>query len=282
MRNHLDSRNCLDYNAQSKFGQSQGKHFRSWYDVHFFESDFLMHNFPKNMSAPGSFLHNSFVQAHPDRNPQDGIFLQFAELAEEPRIIKTHLPFSLLPKHLPDTSKVVYVVRNPKDVAVSYCHHSRLLKGYDFCGTTSDFVDHFLNDTLVYSPFWTHVKEAWKRRNQSNIHFMFYEDLKADPKAEVTRLKNFLNVDLSNDQIEKIVHYTSFDQMKEREGKDLMGEDTNEYANSEIEDKDGGFFRKGQVGDYKSKLSEEDIEKINKWTKENTRDMESEFKYKIN
>ncbi|KAB7504383.1 Sulfotransferase family cytosolic 1B member 1 [Armadillidium nasatum] len=248
----------------------------------FLESDFLMHNFQKNMSAPGSFLHNSFVQAHPDRNPEDGIFLQLAELADEPRIIKTHLPFSLLPKHLPDTSKVVYVARNSKDVAVSYCHHSRLLKCHDFCGTTSEFVDHFVNDTLVYSPFWTHIKEGWKRRNQSNIHFMFYEDLKANPKAEIARLKDFLNVDLTNDQIEKIVHYTSFDQMKEREGKDLMGEDTNEYANSEVEDKDGGFFRKGQVGDYKNKLSEEDIERINKWTKENTRDMESEFKYKIN
>lgn len=34
--------------------------------------------------------------------------------------------------------------------------------------------------------------------------------------------------------------------MKRREGKNLMGSDISDYENSEIEKKDGGFFRKGK------------------------------------
>lgn len=71
-----------------------------------FSLDFAMQSFPVDVTAPGSFLHDAFHQAHPTRNPKDGVFLQFAELTEEPRIIKTHLPFSLLSPSLPKTCKV--------------------------------------------------------------------------------------------------------------------------------------------------------------------------------
>ena len=34
------------------------------------------------------------------------------------RFIKTHLPFSFLPRNLVETSKVIYVARNPKDAMI--------------------------------------------------------------------------------------------------------------------------------------------------------------------
>ncbi|RXG53462.1 hypothetical protein Avbf_13893 [Armadillidium vulgare] len=68
--------------------------------------------------------------------------------------------------------------------------------------------------------------------------------------------------------------------MRKREEKMVIRSDI-EVMNPKILNKDGGFFRKGVTGDYKNKFSEEDIQKINEWTKENTRDMEDEFKYKI-
>lgn len=45
-----------------------------------------------------------------------------------PRFIKSHLPLSLLPPKLLDTCKVVYVAREPKDVAVSYFHHLKMMR----------------------------------------------------------------------------------------------------------------------------------------------------------
>ena len=44
------------------------------------------------------------------------------------RLVKSHQPLSLLPRDLLTKAKVVYVGRNPKDVAVSYYHHHRLTK----------------------------------------------------------------------------------------------------------------------------------------------------------
>ncbi|KAL7645810.1 UNVERIFIED_CONTAM: hypothetical protein RMT77_002707 [Armadillidium vulgare] len=241
--------------------------------------DFGVSCFPVNIAAPGTFFYNALLQDHPNCNPKDGIFLQLLEFAEDPRIIKTHLPFSLLSPSLLETCKVIYVARDPRDVVVSYCHYSRLLNAIDFVGSMTDFVEHFVNDTLIYGPFWTHLKEAWNKRNHPNIHYCFYEDMKANPKEEIIRIHKFLDLDLTESQINDIVHYTSFQEMSKRENKKVIGSDT-DVMNPKILNKDGGFFRKGVTGDYKTKLSEEDIQKIIEWTKENTRDMDDEFKYK--
>lgn len=41
------------------------------------------------------------------------------------RVFKTHAPHEFLMKWTNRQSKVVYLARNPKDVAVSLWHHSR-------------------------------------------------------------------------------------------------------------------------------------------------------------
>jgi hypothetical protein len=43
-----------------------------------------------------------------------------------PRPLNTHLPYRWLPKqHIENGGKIVHVLRNPKDVAVSFYHHAR-------------------------------------------------------------------------------------------------------------------------------------------------------------
>uniref|UniRef100_A0A1Y1M8D2 Sulfotransferase domain-containing protein n=2 Tax=Photinus pyralis TaxID=7054 RepID=A0A1Y1M8D2_PHOPY len=64
------------------------------------------------------------------------------------RLIKTHLPFSLLPKDIQlqrKSPKIIYVVRNPKDVFISYFNHTRIIDG--FKGNLEDFADLFLSDS---------------------------------------------------------------------------------------------------------------------------------------
>lgn len=52
---------------------------------------------------------------------------------ESPRFIKTHFPFQLLPPSVMEQNcKVIYVARNPLDVAVSYYHQNRLLRTQGF------------------------------------------------------------------------------------------------------------------------------------------------------
>jgi Sulfotransferase domain len=100
------------------------------------------------------------------------------EQLQRPRHIKSHLTKSLLPDQLWTTKpKIVYVARNPKDVVISFFHHYRNIVGYR--GTKEDFIEAFLNDSIIYSPFFEHILDFWKVRHENYVLFLTYEDMKA-------------------------------------------------------------------------------------------------------
>ena len=55
--------------------------------------------------------------------------IEYVRRLPRPRIIKSHLPLSLLPEKLLTTAKVIFVARNVKDMCVSYYHHFKLTRG---------------------------------------------------------------------------------------------------------------------------------------------------------
>jgi len=71
-------------------------------------------------------------------------------LNHQPRVFKTHLRYHQLPMGEDGEAakpKYIYVVRNPKDVAVSYYHHYKDLLPYKFDDRTwDDFFNMFIND----------------------------------------------------------------------------------------------------------------------------------------
>lgn len=75
---------------------------------------------------------------------------EIAKTMSSPRHFKTHLPFSLLPPDLLDTCKVIYVARNPLDVAVSYYHHNRFLKAHDYCSGFKQYWQYFEDGLCKY------------------------------------------------------------------------------------------------------------------------------------
>ncbi|XP_064087106.1 sulfotransferase 1A3-like [Macrobrachium nipponense] len=251
----------------------------------FIDSDMLKPIPSKNdTTSKNPFLAN-FRNKCPDKDPADGIVLQLAAVFPDPRTIKTHLPLSLMPPSLLDTAKVVYVARNPKDVIVSYHHHSRVIKSHDFVGSLDDFVQYFVDDDLLYGPYWLHLKEAWDKREHPNLHFLFYEDLKENTLEELRKLDTFLETNLTEAQLEAIIKYTSFGEMKAR---DEICQKQSEWSkvsrNLEVVEKEGGLFRKGEAGDWKNKLTTEQGRKVDRWTEANLSGLGINFKYglKIN
>ncbi|XP_037786896.1 sulfotransferase 1C4-like isoform X2 [Penaeus monodon] len=212
-------------------------------------------------------ISKAFKTLCPGADLRDGEMIQLAEAMASPRTMKTHLPFSLISPDVMEHAKVVYVARNPKDTMVSYLHHHRLFREQEFVGSLESFVDYFVKDDLVYGPYWLHLKEAWQRRDHPNLHFVFYEDLKADIKGELKKLDAFLGTGLSEDQLANVAKYTSFGEMKAREeknlDKDYMNNDA--FVNQDVRKKDGGFFRQGKAGDWKNKLTPELVGKMEDW-----------------
>ena len=66
-----------------------------------------------------------------------------------PRLMKTHLPYSIIPKGADKETqcKYIYIARNPKDVAVSYFHYQENKKplGFEYNGPWEFFLNLFVD-----------------------------------------------------------------------------------------------------------------------------------------
>ena len=65
---------------------------------------------------------------------------------ESPRILNSHVYPSMLPKDFfRRKCKIIYTIRNPKDVAVSFYHHHRNILSYEYEGTWNSYFQRFLD-----------------------------------------------------------------------------------------------------------------------------------------
>uniref|UniRef100_A0A3B1K3Y6 Sulfotransferase n=1 Tax=Astyanax mexicanus TaxID=7994 RepID=A0A3B1K3Y6_ASTMX len=172
--------------------------------------------------------------------------LDLLKKMKPPRFIKTHLPIQLVPegfwKH---KCKVIYVARNAKDNLVSYYHFHRMNKAQPDPGTWDEYIQNFMRGKLAWGSWYDHVKGYWKEREKKNILYLFYEDMKENPRQAVEQIMRYLDLSVSEEVIEKIVQLTSFNSMKD-----------NPMANYTFIPKImfdhsvSAFMRKGEVGDW--------------------------------
>ncbi|XP_059177398.1 sulfotransferase 6B1-like [Physella acuta] len=183
---------------------------------------------------------------------------ELIESTPSPRILNTHAWFEELPSELRTLkNKIVLTTRNPKDVAVSlYNHHINLTDM--FSGYNSQFKDWmplWLNGTVEYGSFVEfHQKwdQAIREFPDHPILIMSYEKMKQDLEGAVRRLATFLEVDLTEEQIQDITRAAEFDVMKAK----FKG------SPSDV------LIRKGEVGDWKNWFTDVMSEEVDKWKSE--------------
>ncbi|KAG4068854.1 hypothetical protein HA402_005002 [Bradysia odoriphaga] len=182
-----------------------------------------------------------------------------AEMTSQ-RLIKTHFPIKLMPHDvLAKGCKIVYVARCPRDVLVSLFHFSKVA-GYSYVGNFEEFVDFFMKDLLPWGPYFEHIKDAWNRRNDSNVLFLFYENLVVDLENSLKKLASFLERPLSDNELPELLQHLSFQNFKQ-----------NSSVNMQLFENLGmggwSFMRRGQVGGN-PEITAEIGEKIDAWTNE--------------
>lgn len=146
----------------------------------------------------------------------DNLSLNQIQIVNEmtpPRYIKCHLPAGLLPKQLwTKKPKIVYTARGVKDTAISLFHHYVNLQGY--AGSKEQFLEAFLSDMVFYGPCHSHIRDFWYMRNESNILFLTYEDMKSDMKSVLKKTSSFLGKSYSAADLSTLENHLAFDSMK--------------------------------------------------------------------
>ena len=192
------------------------------------------------------------------------VYRQNALESDEVIYHKVHDAWLILPNGEPlfpaDVSKaVVYFIRNPLDVVVSFAHHLSTgidktitvmnTPDYSFCQRTDRLHNQLRQKLFTWSG---HVK-SWVDDSGLPVLVMRYEDMKTSPIETFAKSVSFLGLSYALHEIEAALNQASFTRLKQQE---------EEKGFSEKSAGSASFFRKGVVGDWRNELSEEQVERI--------------------
>ena len=172
-----------------------------------------------------------------------------------PRIMASHLPSRFFGDQLKNGgTKVIVIIRDLKDTLVSYFNFYKGHPLVEYKGSWDAFFELFKKGELLYGD-WGEFYNSWlQHKGDPKFLFLRYEDLKANHGECVRMIAKHCNKTLTDDQINRIVKHTGFDEMK----KNPM------VQNKAFRD----FYRKGVVGDWVNYFSAEQLSYIEKYEKE--------------
>lgn len=246
------------------------------------DSTFLV-SFPKSGNTWTRFLIGNLTHpdervtfANVDRMVPDihGMAVRDIGTLLPPRVFKSHESFD------PRYRRIIYIVRDPRDVAVSSYHFAR--KGRHIADSLplETYVSTiFLRRGHTYGNWGEHLR-SWLV-NQSNISQMLhrqnfstghiagfgpegrrfalvrYEDLLDNTEQELAKVAKFMGLDVSSEQIARAVKLSSVDKMRQLEQKQ-----SHLWGSTKEGRKDINFVREGRSGQWKKSLSATSVAEI--------------------
>jgi broad specificity phosphatase PhoE len=155
-------------------------------------------------------------------------------------------------------SKVVFLVRDPRDVVVSYFHHrSRRLPHHRYRGGRAEFVrdpDLGIAQIVKFMNFLAAQRERFKPL------LVYYEDLRANPRESMEQLLRFSGLAVEEQALADALEFGSFANMKKMELERSHGR---ELSARDPQDPNAFKVRKGAVGSHLEELDEADLAFVN-------------------
>ena len=172
-----------------------------------------------------------------------------------PRLIKSHQYFD---HRYP---KVLYIVRDPRDVAASYYNFSRKYRHIEDNYPLERYIGDFVHGRLSSAPWgtWGENVGTWMAARNGRPTFLLvrYEDLIANTAAELEKVASFFGVDASPGRLHQAVENSSADQLRELEKKE-----GGEWVTTKNKRSDIPFIGSAVAGKWKSVLPEAAVVEI--------------------
>jgi len=171
----------------------------------------------------------------------------------QPRIIKSHECFD------PRYPRVIYVVRDPRDVVVSQYHYHRKIRKIGDDSPIETFVARFLAGETCPHGSWGQNVVTWLATMEGSPRFLMlrYEDMVADTARELARAVDFLSLSAGPDQIALAVERSSAARMRK-----LEEAQTEKSGLTKGSRKDLSFVRSASSGGWRSELPAATVAKI--------------------
>ena len=209
-------------------------------------------------------IHSSELTAEEIDKLRPQVFRRLSEESEATAYVKTHEAWAvnsdgnpLFPKDI--TQGVIYLIRNPLDVAISYSYHNResiddtvsiLNKDTTKLCETKERVS--IQTQQVLNSWSNHVS-SWTEKSGLPVHVIRYEDMLDHPLEAFHGAIDFLGLNYGESEIRNAIKNSSFDTLQGMESNDGFKE-RGIYSDA--------FFRIGKSHQWESELSRTQIEEI--------------------
>jgi hypothetical protein len=252
---------------------------------HVLPDDIFLVSYPKSGNTWTRFLLGNLLNpdeaitfANVERKVPDIYARSRKALAKmpHPRVIKSHECFD------PRYRRVVYIVRDPRDVALSAYHYdrkgknipdgfpidtyvtTRFMKTDEYFGSWGEHAGSWMvnsknifqisrlkDEFLGTVGSWGENAMSWLGARGHDREFLLvrYEDLLEDTQREMTRVSEFLGLRGSQDRIARAIELSTADSMRK-----LENQDSNTWVTTRESRKDIPFVRAATSGQWKQGL----------------------------
>lgn len=171
----------------------------------------------------------------------------------QPRIIKSHQYFD------PRYQRVIYVVRDPRDVALSQFHFHRKRGLIDDGYSPEKFVSRFVGGEIGPYGSWGENVAGWlaTRHNRAGFLLLRYEDMLEDAGRELSKVASFLEIPPDAERISNAVRRSSADEMRK-----LEKAQAHLWSSTKSTRKDVPFVRAAKAGGWRTELPEAAVAQV--------------------
>jgi hypothetical protein len=189
--------------------------------IEILEDDVFLVSYPKSGRTWVRFLIGNYLSGNQldfpnsyqnwipdiDCNPQ-----QCCQL-ERPRFIQSHWSYTL------EFKRVVYIVRDGRDVAASYYFHALKFNQIQKDTSFEKFLEIFNTVGLDNLPTWSNHVDSWLNQTQMErkILLIKYEDLTRNTLAELIKILKFAELNVDNEAARTAVEMSQFDKLQDYE-----------------------------------------------------------------